>query len=107
MKEKDKNKLCRQEKIELDEINELKRTIAPSWVIEVDCLKCEFNFDEYKELLSFVNQIGIHADEEKHYPIMHLMGNRAVIEVSTPAVAGHSKKDFDLASKIDAIYATF
>lgn len=79
---------------------------VPLWKVLEDGLSIsrEFQFKDFKEALSFMNRVGILAEEEGHHPDMNLFAYRKVlITLSTHAIGGLSENDFILAAKIDLL----
>ncbi len=63
-----------------------------------------FKFNNFKDSLKFVNDIGKLAEKEGHHPDIKLHSYRKVkISLTTHAINGLSENDFILASKIDKI----
>lgn len=57
---------------------------------------------DFGEALSFMNAIGVIAEDEGHHPDMNLHSwNKVTITLSTHAIGGLSVNDFILAAKID------
>lgn len=64
----------------------------------------EFVFINFKEALTFVNQVGIIAETENHHPDINLHDYKKVtINLTTHAIGGLSNNDFIVASKIEAL----
>ena len=40
----------------------------PGWRFEADQLRREYKFGGFKEALSFIVRIGMHAEEQNHHP---------------------------------------
>ena len=68
-------------------------------------IKKLFKFKNFKEALTFVNQVGNIAETERHHPDIFLAYGKAEIEIWTHAIDGISENDFILAAKIDDINA--
>lgn len=90
----------------LDEpqITKYKLQIEASWNVAEKLLSRDFKFEDFKEALNFINEVGVIAEEEGHHPDIHLTGyNNVKIELSTHAISGLSENDFILAAKIDQL----
>lgn len=76
-----------------------------SWSVkEEKILEKDFTFPDFKQALSFVNTVGDLAEKENHHPDILLHGwNKVLLTLSTHSAGGLTKKDFALASRIDAI----
>ncbi len=80
-------------------------SIVKDWNVEENkkIIK-SFKFTDFKEALSFVNQVGEIAESENHHPNIYLYGwNKVRITLITHAIGGLSINDFILASKIDRL----
>ena len=63
----------------------------------------EFKFKDFAEALAFVNKIGALAEELGHHPDITLMWGKVVVWTTSHDVHKITKKDHDLAKKIDQI----
>jgi len=62
----------------------------------------DFIFNDFKEALGFVNQVGQIAETENHHPDICLYDYKKVtITTTTHAIGGLSNNDFIIAAKID------
>lgn len=79
--------------------------LSPNWKItNSKTLIREFVFADFKEALSFANQVGTIAETENHHPDINLHDYKKVtISLSTHAIGGLSKNDFIVASKIESL----
>ncbi len=78
---------------------QLKREITPH------SLTREFEFNNFKEALSFVNGIGEIAESEGHHPNVALHDYKFVtVDLFTHAINGLSTNDFILAAKITKLH---
>lgn len=75
------------------------------WKIMDDFSKIykEFNFKNFVESLSFVNEIGDIAEKEGHHPDINISYSKVVITLWTHSINSLSENDFILASKIDEL----
>ncbi len=64
-------------------------------------LEKTFVFDDFRDALAFVNQVGTVAEEENHHPDIQLSYGKAVIQIWTHDVGGLTQNDFVLAAKIE------
>ncbi len=80
-------------------------SIVKDWNVEENKkIAKHFKFKNFKEALSFVNQVGDVAESENHHPNIYLYGwNKVRITLITHAIEGLSINDFILASKIDRL----
>ncbi len=63
----------------------------------------EFTFDDFRQALDFVNEVGELAEEQGHHPDIYLSYGKVKIELWTHKIDGLHENDFILAAKIDAL----
>ena len=85
------------------ELAALKKDV-PDWTVTNEHhLNREFRFPDFKQALTFVNQVGEIAEQEGHHPDILLAWGKAGITLWTHAIDGLSESDFILAAKIDRL----
>jgi len=63
-----------------------------------------FQLKDFAEALSFVNKVGAEAEKMDHHPDIFIHSwNKVKITISTHSEGGITKKDFQLAEKIERI----
>lgn len=79
--------------------------IDPEWSITKDgsWLEREFEFEDFKQALAFVNKVAEVAESEGHHPDISFTWGLVILSLSTHDIEGVSQNDFILASKIDQI----
>jgi 4a-hydroxytetrahydrobiopterin dehydratase len=60
-------------------------------------------FKDFKNAISFVNQVAEVAEKEDHHPDIGIYYNKIILTLWTHVVKGLTENDFILAAKIDAI----
>ncbi len=94
--------------LEIEEIQKIKEILSPEWSIEANRkIKRQFTFPNFKEALAFVVNVGQIAEELHHHPDIGLTWGKVEIASTTHSINFLSKKDFELAERIDAAFATF
>lgn len=74
------------------------------WEYSDDKIFKQFEFDNFKEALSFIVKVGFEAEELGHHPNIFNVYNRVEIALQThDADDKVTVKDFDLAKAIEAI----
>ena len=63
----------------------------------------DFKFNNFLESQSFVNKVGVIAEQEAHHPDIWFGWGYAKIKIQTHAINGLHESDFVLAAKIDRI----
>ena len=75
-----------------------------NWLIEGNQLAKLFQFKDFAEALSFVNKVGAEAENMDHHPDIFIHSwNKVKITISTHSEGGITKKDFELAEKIEGL----
>lgn len=65
----------------------------------------EFEFEDFQEALSFVNDVGDIAEEQGHHPVISdFTWGRATIKLYTHKIDGLHENDFIMAAKIDDMF---
>ena len=85
---------------------EITKNLASSsgWVQEEKQIAKLFKFKDFAEALSFVNKVGAEAEKVNHHPDIFIHSwNKVKITISTHSEGGITKKDFQLAEKIEGI----
>jgi len=75
----------------------------PAWRIEAGELERNFQFDNFRASLRFVNRVGDLAEEAGHHPDIEIHYNRVRLRLVTHDAGGLTAKDFDLATRIDEL----
>lgn len=88
--------------LSLQKINELMPKIE-GWELQGDKISKNFQFENFKEAIRFVNKVAELAEQENHHPNILINYNIVIITLWTHAVNGLSENDFILAAKIDKL----
>jgi 4a-hydroxytetrahydrobiopterin dehydratase len=76
----------------------------PGWTFDDDRLKREFRFESFKEALSFIVRIGLHAEEANHHPEIFNVYSTVKIALNTHDAGGKvTDKDVALARVIQSV----
>ncbi len=80
---------------------------APDWQLAEEALRIErsFRFRNFREALSFVQEIGELAEAEGHHPNISFGWGNATVSLQTKKIKGLHENDFIMATKIDRIFA--
>ena len=73
------------------------------WGQDGDSLRKQFQFDDFKGSIDFVNRLTAPAEEMNHHPDLTISWNKVGVTITTHAAGGLTANDFELASRIDAI----
>jgi 4a-hydroxytetrahydrobiopterin dehydratase len=71
------------------------------WAREGDSIRKTYTLDTFPDAIAFVNRIAELAEEADHHPDMDIRFNRVACTLSTHSAGGLTRRDFDLARKID------
>jgi 4a-hydroxytetrahydrobiopterin dehydratase len=86
-----------------DEIAKTLSTLS-GWIQEEKQIAKEFQLKDFVEALAFVNKVGAEAEKMDHHPDIFIHSwNKVKITISTHSEGGITKKDFQLAEKIEGV----
>jgi 4a-hydroxytetrahydrobiopterin dehydratase len=86
--------------------NEITKNISglSGWMQEENQIAKLFQFKDFAEALTFVNKVGAEAEKMDHHPDLFIHSwNKVKITISTHSEGGITKKDFQLAEKIEGL----
>ena len=80
---------------------------APDWKLSEDVHHIErsFRFRNFREALTFVQEIGELAEAEGHHPSISFDWGHATVSWQTKNINGLHENDFIMATKIDRMFA--
>ena len=74
------------------------------WMSDGNEIARQFQFKDFVEALSFVNKAGAEAEKINHHPDIFIHSwNKVKITISTHSEGGITRKDFQLAEKIEGL----
>jgi len=74
------------------------------WNLEEKEITKQYELKDFTEALAFVNKIGAEAEKMDHHPDIFIHSwNKVKITISTHSEGGITKKDFQLAEKIQSL----
>ena len=62
-----------------------------------------FQFKDFVAAMKFVNTVAKLAEKAQHHPDIDIRWNKVTLTLATHSEGGLTKKDFDLAKKIDTL----
>jgi 4a-hydroxytetrahydrobiopterin dehydratase len=89
-------------KLSKEEINKELQKLNNNWEYERDTINFEYEFDDFVEAFSFMTSVAILAEKQNHHPDWKNSYNNVKISLTSHDLGGLSKKDFELATKIEA-----
>jgi 4a-hydroxytetrahydrobiopterin dehydratase len=85
---------------------ELFHAQAPGWQLPEEAHRIAgFPFRNFREALTFVQEIGELAEAEGHHPNISFGWGNATVSLQTKKIKGLHENDFIMATKIDLIFA--
>ncbi len=78
-------------------------TELEGWELTGNEITKEFNFNNHKEAVEFVQKIGEEAEREHHHPNISIRQNRVTVTLTTHDANGLTYKDFKLARIIEQL----
>ena len=79
-------------------------SLLSGWMQEGNQIAKQFQFKDFAEALSFVNKVGAESEKMNHHPDIFIHSwNKVKIIISTHSEGGITKKDFQLAEKIEGL----
>jgi 4a-hydroxytetrahydrobiopterin dehydratase len=73
------------------------------WEREGDAIRKQFQLEDFKGSVDFVNRLTPVAEDMNHHPDLEISWNKVTVRISTHSEGGLTENDFELASKIDAL----
>jgi 4a-hydroxytetrahydrobiopterin dehydratase len=82
---------------------ELQQAMAhlPGWTTEGGAIQRNFKFADFVAAMAFVNRVAELAEQAQHHPDIDIRYNQVKIALSTHDAGGITKKDADMAAKIE------
>ena len=80
---------------------------TPDWRLAEEARRIDrsFRFRDFREALTFVQEIGELAEAEGHHPDISFGWGNATVSLQTKKIKGLHENDFIMATKIDRIYS--
>lgn len=88
-----------------EEIKERLNTLH-GWTFANSEITKTFVLTSFHRAIGFVVQIGMLADAADHHPDLSIKYNQVTVTLSTHSAGAVTEKDFDLAEKIEAAFAS-
>ncbi|WP_111637358.1 4a-hydroxytetrahydrobiopterin dehydratase [Marinomonas shanghaiensis] len=83
-------------------LNQLNTETSNVWVIEDEKLSKTFTFKDFQHAFGFMTLCALYAEKQDHHPEWFNVYNKVKVQLTTHDVSGISKKDIDLAEKMEA-----
>jgi 4a-hydroxytetrahydrobiopterin dehydratase len=82
-----------------------KLSALAGWSLRAGKLLRELSFPNFVEAFGFMTSVALVAERMDHHPEWSNVYGRVVIELTTHDAGGITERDFELARKIEALYA--
>ena len=83
----------------------LEYALIHGWALtEKGKLMKRFEFNDFKQSMTFVNRIATLADKRNHHPDIKIKYNKVTISLMTHDAGALTSKDYDMAEGITQIY---
>lgn len=97
----DKTRILSEKEI-LDELNNLS-----GWNFTNDKISKKFIFDDFLDVVVFINKLAPICEKNDHHPDIHIFYNKILFDLQRFDVGGKvTNKDIFIAHKIEELYAT-
>lgn len=73
----------------------------PGWSLIGETISKQYTWPSFPEAVQFVNRVADLAEEADHHPDILINYRRVTLTLSTHSEGGLTRKDFDLAGKIE------
>ena len=78
----------------------------PSWIIDNNTIKKEFNFDNFIDAFGFMSKVALLSEKINHHPDWQNTYNKVKINLTTHDKGGITSNDIKLAEAIDKLIQT-
>jgi 4a-hydroxytetrahydrobiopterin dehydratase len=76
------------------------------WSRDGDAIVKTYRFANYHETMAFVNATAWLSHRSDHHPDLTVGYNQCTVAYTTHSAGGLSRKDFDCAARVDALFAS-
>ena len=83
--------------------DELKKLTG--WTVMNGNLHRVFEFKDFTQAFGFMTRVALAAEKMDHHPDWSNFWNKVTVDLCTHSAGGLTKNDFDLAGKIQQVYA--
>lgn len=74
------------------------------WTVQAGKLHRTFEFADFVHAFGFMASVALAAEAMNHHPDWSNVWNKVTVDLYTHSLGGISKRDFELAGKMNAIY---
>ncbi|HEX2315276.1 MAG TPA: 4a-hydroxytetrahydrobiopterin dehydratase [Thermomonospora sp.] len=76
---------------------------TPGWERDGDEIVRTVELADFRAAMAFVNRVAELAEEADHHPDITLRWNKVTLTLSTHSAGGLTRKDFELARRVNAL----
>lgn len=91
-------------KLSNEQIQEHLRALS-AWTVKDEKLHRELSFPDFVQAFGFMSSVALVAERMDHHPEWSNVYGRVVIDLTTHDAGGITERDFELARRIEALYA--
>jgi 4a-hydroxytetrahydrobiopterin dehydratase len=73
------------------------------WERDGDAIRRQFELDDFKGSVDFVNRLTLEAEGMNHHPDVQISWNKVTVSITTHSEGGLTENDFELASRISRL----
>ena len=73
------------------------------WQRAGDAISKQFQLDDFKGSVDFVNRLTPEAEDMNHHPDLEISWNKVTVTITTHSEGGLTDNDFVLAGRIDSV----
>jgi 4a-hydroxytetrahydrobiopterin dehydratase len=73
------------------------------WTVDGEVLRRTFEFKNFVEAMGFVTKVALAAEKANHHPDIDIRWNKVTLALTTHDEGGLSRRDAELAQRIDAL----
>jgi 4a-hydroxytetrahydrobiopterin dehydratase len=73
------------------------------WTLDGEVLRRTFEFKNFVEAMGFVTKVALAAEKANHHPDIDIRWNKVTLALTTHDEGGLSRRDVELAQRIDAL----
>jgi 4a-hydroxytetrahydrobiopterin dehydratase len=82
------------------------RLVDSDWKREGETIVRDWKFQDFKEAMTFVNQVADEAEAANHHPDILVHGwNKVRLVLTNHSAGGLTEADFEMAKRIDGVHA--
>jgi 4a-hydroxytetrahydrobiopterin dehydratase len=73
------------------------------WERDGDAIRRQFELDDFKGSVDFVNRLTPEAEDMNHHPDLEISWNKVTVSITTHSEGGLTENDFELAGRVSRL----